>query len=141
MKIFLSHARKDGVLSYQLAEKLRRGGFEVWLSEDKITPGDNWAKKVGKALDDAELMVLLLTPAAMESDSLRQDLEFALGSRKYENRLFSVYVGPTLQAGKDVPWVLLRLPHRQVGSARDFGEVVEDIKALVANSGLSQSNA
>ena len=54
----------------------------VWLFEDNITPGDNWAKKVGKAFDDAEWMVLLLTPAAMESDSLRQDIEFALGSRR-----------------------------------------------------------
>jgi hypothetical protein len=70
-----------------------------------------------------------------------QDIELALGSRKYENRVFSVYVGPTLQAGKDVPWVLLKLPHRQVESAGSFREVVRDITTLVANSGLSHSNA
>jgi hypothetical protein len=103
MKIFLSHARKDVTLAYQLAEQLRRGAFDVWLSEDEIVPGENWAKKVGKALDDAEMIVLLLTPAAMQSDSLQQDMEFALGSRKYENRVFSVFVGPTAQAGKEIP--------------------------------------
>ncbi len=141
MKIFLSHARKDVTLAYQLAEQLRRGAFDVWLSEDEIVPGENWAKKVGKALDDAEMIVLLLTPAAMQSDSLQQDMEFALGSRKYENRVFSVFVGPTAQAGKEIPWILLRLPHRQVASAKGFGKVVGDIQGLAANLDLSRSNA
>jgi hypothetical protein len=86
-------------------------------------------------------MVLLLTPAAMESESLRQNLEFALGSSKYESRLFSVFVGPTQEAGRDVPWILLRLPHRQVESAKGFGEVVKDIQALAACSDVSPSNA
>jgi hypothetical protein len=141
MKIFLSHARKDGALARQLAERLMRAGFAVWLPEDEIAPGDNWAKKVGKALDEAEWMVLLLTPAAMESDWLRQDIAFALGSRKYEGRVFSVFVGLTLEAGRDMPWILLKLPHRQVESAKNFGEVVKEIQTLVAGSGLSHSNA
>jgi TIR domain len=141
MKIFLGHARKDGALAHKLAERLTRGGFAVWLSEDEIAPGDNWAKKIGKALEDAEWMVLLLTPASMQSDSLRQNIEFALGSRKYEGRLFSVFVGPTLEAGKDMPWILLKFPHRQVESAKNFGDVVKDMQALVADSDLSHSNA
>src|SRR5438477_9834875 len=118
MKIFLSHARKDEALARQLAQRLTRGGFTVWISEKEIAPGDNWAKKIGKALEASELMVFLFTPAAMESDRLRQDFEFAIGSRKYEDRVFSVFVGPTLEAGKDVPWILLKLPHRQVESAK-----------------------
>jgi TIR domain len=141
MKIFLSHARKDVSKAYQLSEELRRVGFAVWLSEEEIAPGDNWAEKTGRALKEAELMVLLLSPGAMESDSLRQNLEFALGARKFEGRVFSVFVGPTLKAGKDMPWILLKLPHSQVESAKEFGEVAKEIQALVADSDLSTSNA
>lgn len=114
MKVFLSHARKDNALAHQLARQLTRGGFTVWLAEEEIAPGDNWAMKAGKALEDSDWMVILLTPAALESDCLRQDIEFALGARKYEGRVFSVFVGPPLQAGKHMPWILLRLPHRLV---------------------------
>ena len=127
MRIYLSHARKDGPLAIRLAEQLRRASFDVWLSEDSIVPGQNWAKETGKALDDAELMVVLLTPAAMESDALRQDIEFALGSRKYEGRLFSVFVGPTFEAGKEMPWILLKQPFLQVQSARGFRKAVREI--------------
>src|SRR5947209_5632287 len=139
MKVYLSHARKDGTLARQLAERLRHGEFTVWLPEQEITPGDNWAKKTGRALDNSDLMVILLTPAALAFDSLRQDIEFALGSRKYEGRVFSVFVGPTQQAGKHVPWILLRLPHRQVESAKEFAAVVKEIQALSAGSDMSPS--
>src|SRR5260370_26858014 len=107
MKVLLSYARKDSDLARQLAERLRRRGFTVWISDQEITPGDNWGTKIGEALDDSELMVILLTPTALESDRVRQDIEFALGSRKYESRVFSVFVGPALEAGKDMPWILL----------------------------------
>lgn len=141
MKIFLSHARKDGALARQLAKRLTHGGFSVWLAEDEIVPGDNWAKKMGKALDSSELMVILLTPQALDSDSVRQDIEFVLGARKYEHRVFSVLVGSTLDTDKDLPWILLRLPHRRVHSAQEFVGVVKDIQALGAISDVSRSNA
>jgi TIR domain len=141
MNVFLSHARKDAGLARQLAARLARGGFSVWLPEEQIEPGDNWAKKIGKALEDSQIMVILLTPRALESDLLRQDIDFALFSRKYEGRVFSVFVGPTPAAGKDTPWILVKLPHRQVDSARDFGQVVKDIQALCADSAMSHSHA
>ncbi len=133
MKLFLSHARKDAALARQLADRLMHAGFTLWIPEDEIAPGDNWAKKIGKALEESELMVFLLSPGARDSDRIQQDFEFALFSRKFEGRVFTVFVGPTLEAGKDVPWILLKLPHRQVESASDFGEVVKEIQSLCAD--------
>jgi hypothetical protein len=130
MNVFLSHARKDSALARQLAERLTRAGLTVWIADDQIVPGENWAKKIGKALDAAGLMVILLTPRALESDSVRQDIEFALSSRKFEGRVFSVFVGSTLEAGKDMPWILLKLPHARVESAKDFPDVVKEIQSL-----------
>ena len=130
MKVFVSHARKDSLLASQLAEQLSHGGFSVWLPDEHISLGDNWAKKVGKALEDSEFMVVLLTPKALDSDSVRQDIEFALGSRKYEGRVLSVFVGPTTREGKDIPWILLKLPHCRIPSAEGFDEVVKELQSL-----------
>jgi hypothetical protein len=141
MKIFLSHARKDDALARQLAERLTGGGFTVWIAEDEIVPGENWAKKIGKALDASELMVILLTPRALESDSVRQDIEFAISSKKLEGRVFSVLVGLPPKAGKDVPWILLKLPHQQVESAKEFADVAKRIQTLSVDASMSHSNA
>ncbi len=130
MKVFLSHARKDEDLARELARQLQSAGFTVWLPEEQIAPNDNWAKKTGKALDDSELMVILLTPRAMDSDSLRHNVEYALGSRRFEHRVFTVLVGRAMKAGKDVPWILLELPHEHVRVAHEFGEVAGKIQEL-----------
>jgi hypothetical protein len=140
MNVFLSHARKDAALARQLAEQLAGAGFRVWNADDEIDFGDNWAKKIGKALESAESMVILLTPKALDSDLLRQDIDFALTSRKFENRLFSVFVGPTMPAGKDMPWILLRLPHQLVKSPDQFRGVVNKIRTSFA-ADLSHSLA
>ncbi|HVC97117.1 MAG TPA: toll/interleukin-1 receptor domain-containing protein [Pirellulales bacterium] len=141
MKVFLSHARKDSALARQLADCLTRADVTIWIADDEIVPGENWAKKVGKALDAAELMVILLTPRALESDSVRQDIEFALTSRKLEGRVFTVFVGPTLKVVKDIPWILRTLPHQQVESAQDFPEIAKEIQRLASGSSVSHSNA
>jgi TIR domain len=51
MRVFLSHAQKDSALARRLAGRLTRAGFTVWIPGEEITAGDNWAKKMGKALD------------------------------------------------------------------------------------------
>ena len=138
MKVFVSHARKDAALARQLAEQLTRGGLTVWLAEQEIWPGDNWAKKIGKALEDSEFMVILLTPAAFQSDwFLRQDVQFALGTKKYAGRVLSVFVGSIHQADKDMPWVLQKLPNLIVKSPENFADVAKEIQPL----GADHSNA
>ncbi len=141
MNVFVSHARKDYELARRLGERLTPNGFTVQISEDQITPGENWAKQIADALDKSEMMVILLTPRALESDSLRHNIEFALGSEKYAGRVYTVFVGPELKTSKDVPWILLKLPHRQVQSAKDFGEVAEEIRALCVEPDVSHANA
>ncbi len=121
--------------------QVSRAGFTVWIPDAEVAPGDNWAKKIGKALDESDMMVILLSPRALESDTLWQDIQFALGSKRYDGRVFSVFVGPTPAAPKETPWILLKLPHRQVRSARDFGQVVKQIRKMSADADLSASNA
>jgi hypothetical protein len=140
MRVFLSYARKDDALARKLAERLSNVGFTVWLAEDEIVPGENWAKKVGKALDASELMVFLLTPGALQSDSVRQDIEFAITARRLEGRVFSVFVGSSRDAAKHVPWILWKLPHRQVESASEFTDVVKEVHGLY-HPAMSHANA
>ena len=141
MNIYLSHAWKDNTLAMHLARSLRAQGFVVWDSEEMIAMGDNWAKKMAKALDQAEFMVFLFTPGALESDRVRADFNYAIGNQKLEQRVFSVYVGPRSKVQEHVPWILLKLPHRQMESARSLGRVVKDIETLCAETELSAANA
>jgi hypothetical protein len=67
-----------------------------------LFPGDNWPLEIGKALDTSNAMVILISPAATRSSSVRQELDYALGSLKYKNRVIPVLV----EATTDYPWIL-----------------------------------
>ena len=129
MNIFLSHARDDDILARDLAKRLRRGRFRVWDRQLGVEPGENWAKKTGEALDAANFMVFLLTPTAYQSDLVRSDIAFALMSKQFAHRVFSVMFGAEKKKSER-PSILELLPHRYVKSADDFDDVVKDIKAF-----------
>ena len=56
-------------------------------------------------------MVVLLTPAAIDSQWVLHEMEYALGAKNYSNRLIPVVVG-----GRDslpstgIPWIVRRMP-------------------------------
>ena len=111
MKVFLSHSHADAPLAARVSEALQRSGFEVWDSDFNLLPGDNWAAEVGRALEESEAMVVLLTPAVTDSPYVKREIEYALGAKNYSNRLIPVVVGdPERIPAKEIPWIVRRMP-------------------------------
>jgi len=129
-KVFISHAASDESLASQLAEQLERAGLEVLNPYEEIVPGENWAEKVAHGLEESDFMLIVITPGAMKSEWLRNDINYALSSKKFRDRLVTVLVGPTMESPGDVPWILLKYPHKQVASPAEFPEVVDEIMGL-----------
>ena len=100
MKVFISHSHVDDALAYQVAETLKSAGFDVW-DERQILPGENWAARVGDALEQSEAMVVLLTPAGLASQEVRSDIGYALGNKNYSGRVISVLSGPQDKASEE----------------------------------------
>ena len=93
MKVFISYAQQDAALAGRVAEALQGDGLEVWNAERNLLPGDNWAAEVGRALEESEAMVVLLTPEAIGSRWVMREMDYALGAKNYRNRLIPVVVG------------------------------------------------
>ena len=105
MKVFISHALTDTKLAKRVADTIREAGFQVW-DETQILPGENWAKSLGKALDESDAMVVLLTPNSVHSSNLEYEVGYALGKQEYKNRLIPVIAAPSEQfESGEIPWV------------------------------------
>ena len=110
MKVFVSHSHADAPLAARVCEGLRREGLEVRHPDLHHFPGDNRAANVGRALGESEAMVVLLTPAAVDSPHVMREIEYALGAKNYSNRLVPVVVGnPERVSIKSVPWIVRRM--------------------------------
>ena|SRR5438105_3494907 len=131
MHIYISHREQDAPLVRELAQRLHEAGFDAWNPYDEVEPGENWSKRAGTALERSDVIVILLTPKARQSEALLRDVQFALASKKHKCRVLSILVGANM-AATDVPWILLKLPHVQVDSVRDgVADIVRELQNVM----------
>jgi hypothetical protein len=128
VKVFLSYAERDEKFARSIRAELEKGSFVVWDASAKITPGENWALELGKALREADAMVVLLSPAALASDHVKREIEYALGEPRFKGRLLPVVV----RAVKEVPWILETLNVVRIESDPERGgrRVLEALKRI-----------
>jgi hypothetical protein len=131
MRVFISHAETDREVMRQLVSALAEAGHDVWYDEDEVFPGGNFAAQVGKAIESCQAMVVVLSAESARSPWVQHEIDFALTSAQYKNRLVTVL------ADKDteIPWILKRYPVIEVRRG-DFAEagrrVAEQLREVAA---------
>ncbi|MCB0195151.1 MAG: TIR domain-containing protein [Anaerolineae bacterium] len=77
-RVFVSYARKDAeVLARDLTNRLEKEGIPVWQDRVKMEGGRDWWLQIVDALDQVEFMVLIVTPAAMQSPVVKKEWTYA----------------------------------------------------------------
>ncbi|MCY7397791.1 MAG: toll/interleukin-1 receptor domain-containing protein, partial [Sphingomonas bacterium] len=72
LPLFLSYARPDRAVAEQLAERLEQAGHTVWW-DALIEGGANFSSSIRKALDAADVVIVLWSDSAIESDWVRDE--------------------------------------------------------------------
>ena len=105
MKVFISHSHETKDLARQVGDALRKNGWDVWHDE-MVLPGQNPAEEIARELNESEAMVVLLTPHALESTTVRREIDFALSNKNFSKRLIPVLVGLDEPGSSEkVPWI------------------------------------
>jgi len=133
MKVFINYSHKDAALAAQLADRLKDAGLEAWFDKWEILPGDNWAEKTSEGLKESDAMVVLLTPNALDSDAVQNNISYALGDESFNQRLVPVMVEDVERVAADrIPWILKKLKPVSLGKDRakdaGFAAIVKALK-------------
>ncbi|WP_437977741.1 diguanylate cyclase [Sorangium sp. So ce295] len=87
LRIFISYSRKDQRLKDQLLEHLSSiGGVDAW-TDDRILPGDESRSEMKRALDAADVVLLLVSPSFLASDFIADAEVARLFERRDEGRV------------------------------------------------------
>jgi TIR domain len=121
VKVFISYSGPDEKYAQRLREALAKYDIEVWDPASQIAPGENWGLKYGKALENSDAVVVLLSPASVKSDWVRYEIQYALSSPQFRDRLIPVLVRPT----EEIPWILRKL--KVIRATQDVDETARRI--------------
>ena len=67
-RVFISYARADGEdFARKLREDLEAAGILCWMDRYGLEGGKDWRQQILEALDTVEFLVLVMSPAAIQS--------------------------------------------------------------------------
>jgi len=89
--IFISYAHRDGAVVYPEILYLHNLGFRIWYDEG-IEPGNEWPEEVARALEGAAYFIVFISPSAVGSRNVRNEINFALNNDK---QFLAIYIEQT----------------------------------------------
>ncbi|MEZ5289676.1 MAG: TIR domain-containing protein [Vicinamibacterales bacterium] len=80
--VFISYSRRNADLADALVAWLEAAGLDVWIDRQDIPEGMRWRDELSWAIEGADSVVLVLTPAAADSPYVAEEIVFAGECRK-----------------------------------------------------------
>jgi hypothetical protein len=121
--VFFSYSRADSDFVLRLAKDLRSEGVNLWIDQLDIAAGDRWDRAVEDALGAAPCLLVVLSPASVESHNVMDEVSLAFDERKK--------IVPVLARECTIPFRLRRLQNIDftVDYDRGLERVLEALKA------------
>lgn len=67
-RVFISYSRADISIAETLRDALTAGGFEAFLDQHDIAPGEPWKERLAALIASAERVVFLISPDSVASE-------------------------------------------------------------------------
>jgi hypothetical protein len=121
-RAFISYSRTNKEFATKLAKRLRLMGYPVWFDLFDIPTGSRWDDEVEKALWECSIFMIILTPASIGSENVKDEIGYAIDHGKR--------ILPILLEQCEVPLRLRRFQYVDFKS-KSFEEGIESAKELL----------
>lgn len=79
LRIFLCHATDDKKTVRRLHERLQSAGFEPWLDEERLLPGQRWRDEIPRAVQASDLVIVCLSKASIsKAGYVQREIKYSL---------------------------------------------------------------
>jgi WD40 repeat protein len=102
-RVFVSYARSDGeARARDLRERLQAEQVPLWRDREGMEGGRDWWQQITAAIDRVEFLVLVMTPAAVQSAMVRREWRYA---RQRGVAVYPVVAGPAIDFDSLPRWM------------------------------------
>jgi hypothetical protein len=82
-RVFVAYAHEDIEPAGRIFDALQDAGFEPWMDERKLLPGQNWARAIRNALETSDFVVCCFSSNSVHKrGGFQAEIHFALDSAR-----------------------------------------------------------
>ncbi len=80
--VFISYASQDAAVANALVKALEGNGIKCWIAPRDVVPGALYADEIVRAINEAQVVVLILSEQAVASSHVGKEIERASSKRR-----------------------------------------------------------
>jgi formylglycine-generating enzyme required for sulfatase activity len=136
LKIFLCHASGDKPAVRDLYRRLCAAGFDPWLNEEKLLPGQDWQLEIPQAVRSSDAVIVCLSSRAVTKRGyVQKEIRYALdvADEQPEGAIFLI---PLRLERCDVPHRLRRWQWVDLFHEKGYERLLRALRARAESLGL-----
>ena len=133
--VFISYSSRDAEFATKVAEALEENGIDVWIDR-KVQVGDDWRLVIEEALQNADSVLILMSPSALNSPYIAREYQYALSQP--DKPLYVASIEPV--PADEIPYPLQNLHYVDLTQSLDahIEKLAQMIKSRQAPHGLKR---
>lgn len=136
--LFISHNAKDKPFVRCLAAALSTYGIDSWIDESEIRVGESLINKISEAIENIELVIVVISSNSIQSSWVRQELDWAM-TKEINKR--KVVILPLVIDKCDIPFFLANKLYADFIDNNKFDIAVKKfVEAINYHRGKKPSN-
>jgi hypothetical protein len=134
--VFLSHASEDKESVRKLAKRLKKSGFEPWLDEEQLLPGQDWNLEIEKAIHASEAILLCFSALSVAKEGyIQREYKRAMKYRE-EKPQNTIFVIPVRLDDCDLPYFIHEV--QWVDYPADYDRLVKSLQVRALSSVITK---
>ena len=109
--VFLSHASEDKPKVRNLCKRLKADGFDPWLDEERILPGQDWDLEIKKVMHASDAMLLCFSTLSVQKEGYVQREYKKAMDYQLEMPEGAIYVIPVRLDACEIPFTIQGLQY------------------------------
>jgi len=78
LRIVLAYSLEDKPAALDISRRLRVEGFDPWLDEEKLLPGQNWEIEIQKAVSSSDAIAVCLSKKAVKEGFVQTEIKYVI---------------------------------------------------------------
>jgi hypothetical protein len=132
LRVFLSYASENVEIVRELYSRLRASGVDPWFDKEDLLGGTNWKLEIEKAVRDADVVLVCLSPHAVDKVGyLQKEITIAVDAAEYRPE-GTIYCVPVRLQECEVPMRLRSWQWVDLYESRGYERLMRTLRARAA---------